>query len=1425
MTSTSYDQNLLFVRRTDVKIRIWREAALAILSVLFLTVFWCMDVNAAVYTTEWIGSEETLYELAWVQRNGRNASGNPYRFTFHHHTRIDGSVRTPVFCLEYYRSGPDNDSSFVEYPLRDQVTDEHVWRGFAEIVRLGYPNVTRPFGTQTDAEAYYATAAAVHIWSIYYHVDVEGEERLGWFSRKDGFSMSEQDLIRYRDSFTTAHTTSGTHILDTCDNHASRRTWWAAMQLLIEAVRPDQQGTSLVMQPSGEVRSENGYFIMPFTLWTTGMEKWDVKLSETVPGAVFSTAFGTDQQKQIELKIPITRENSERTFSIIGTAYGRGWASNQNYYVSVPSKNAPQKMLYLDLHTVSVSDTQTIQMKTGAYEQQIIYDLNYSGKNYIRGSDGASDHPRDFMGQLVFASRHPSYVLSFTDEKNRAGKRSLKVTASENGVYGKVEGTIRTDLPGRTEDGYADRSDRLILSGYIYTDQTDVSVRWRFGFQGNYAAERTVYAGRWTYFEIPISKDGTMGSDLHFSFSTPGIFYFSQLMLRQDGTSGIYAAEAAPRAAPLQTSHVLGGVLGKLYGGQQPIRQGYHFLGWNTKNDGSGSYVEESTLSVSGKRVVYAIWEKEPTVEVRYHYKTCQNAQLLTPDHMTVDEWSGVYTIRVNRYSKVDLSYAAVAQGWEFRGWTTEKLSDGITEELLTEKVLRELTADVQVIDLYANFSKDIVVSYHYFDADSKTEQILKSGAQTAYNGEDFVGIFRTPVYSDTADDDGLTIPTVKDYQLSGWYTGRELDGIRYNAGIRLMSENNLDLYAGYQKKITVEFFDMPGFGVHSAGGKLHVKREPIAKLRCDGSAEPAVLRIPDQVCTPQGWAFRGYAISDRADAECSVFPEQLGTLLEVDEDTKFYASYKKTLTAVFVDYSADQQNSHEEYRVQADMLCSVDGEQNIPMVRTPFSCNRDLEWTFRGWSKHDSADASDLFAEDSWYPLEQNAHFFGSYQKNIQINFVEAVALENCLPESGAQKQDEQYQSLTVEKAQMSGLVSACSICKRTVYRSHTGEVLPVSIDVPTPKQLDFNHHLWEPRGWSVENAAKANVQYVGGETISVTESATFYASYKREVALSLLDHHQSGGHEHERVVNTIYIGTDGVLHKASFTLPSGCAQEDWKFAGWRTKDVKELAWKEFPSFYHLKEGDTIWLSDSETLYGDLVSVIQASFMDYHGTKKRTRTRRAFAFCDHNGVKDFPCITVFEAGAYDGFLTTGYWSDSLERKASVYAGDELLLTEDRVYYAIYEKPVTLTYDLNGGDGGCPDDQTRPVYAHSAGSTEGAVFQIYGEPFYAGYQFQNIWADALDQNAQLYENGTEAVLQEDTVLYAIWKAKPAAQEENERRRIRSVSEEYLHTLSEYSKWRVEDARWQQLQDSLKKTWPQGDVYKFTEEERKQYCIR
>ncbi len=97
-------------------------------------------------------------------------------------------------------------------------------------------------------------------------------------------------------------------------------------------------------------------------------------------------------------------------------------------------------MLYLDLHTVSVSDTQTIQMKTGAYEQQIIYDLNYSGKNYIRGSDGASDHPRDFMGQLVFASRHPSYVLSFTDEKNRAGKRSLKVTASENGFTGRWRG-------------------------------------------------------------------------------------------------------------------------------------------------------------------------------------------------------------------------------------------------------------------------------------------------------------------------------------------------------------------------------------------------------------------------------------------------------------------------------------------------------------------------------------------------------------------------------------------------------------------------------------------------------------------------------------------------------------------------------------------------------------------------------------------------------------------------------------------------------------------------------------------------------------------------------------------------------------------------------------------------------------------------
>lgn len=39
-----------------------------------------------------------------------------------------------------------------------------------------------------------------------------------------------------------------------------------------------------------------------------------------------------------------------------------------------------------------------------------------------------------------------------------------------------------------------------------------------------------------------------------------------------------------------------------------PTRTGYTFAGWNTKSDGSGSWISSSTIVNNSNHTLYAIW-------------------------------------------------------------------------------------------------------------------------------------------------------------------------------------------------------------------------------------------------------------------------------------------------------------------------------------------------------------------------------------------------------------------------------------------------------------------------------------------------------------------------------------------------------------------------------------------------------------------------------------------------------------------------------------------------------------------------------------------------------------------------------------------------------------------------------------------------
>lgn len=144
---------------------------------------------------------------------------------------------------------------------------------------------------------------------------------------------------------------------------------------------------------------------------------------------------------------------------------------------------------------------------------------------------------------------------------------------------------------------------------------------------------------------------------------------------------------------------------------QDPVRAGYRFLGWNTRQDGTGTALKPDT-AVEADLTVYAQWEAVKKVTVTFLDRDEEVAQLILEPGAAIGG---------------DLPGDPVRSGYLFRGWNTQL--DGSGKTLSADSLVsQDLTA-------YAQWEKITRVTVIFQDRSEEADRItLDIGAQISHN-------------------------------------------------------------------------------------------------------------------------------------------------------------------------------------------------------------------------------------------------------------------------------------------------------------------------------------------------------------------------------------------------------------------------------------------------------------------------------------------------------------------------------------------------------------------------------------------------------------------------------------------------------------------------------------------------------------------
>lgn len=292
----------------------------------------------------------------------------------------------------------------------------------------------------------------------------------------------------------------------------------------------------------------------------------------------------------------------------------------------------------------SIVDTTLEQNKPQKTESTIHFYENYSGTNYMTGTDFSSS-----VNSSVLKVRDTSvYSLSIDKTNTYNNENSLKIVGKTAGSMSSKDLAWTTQTNKSINEGYVGDNKIMTLSFYAKASVSGAKMYWRFGYSTRtYSVSLST---QWQKYSITLTKEKTDGNVLHPYFDKAGTFNINQVVLVDDSTAASISSPETKITSLKDSTFTIGKTYSSL---PTPTRSGYTFDGWYTQKVG-GIKVTTSTVVMENDINVFAHWTRiknyQPSKTATYngHYYSVFNDNVTWEEAKTFCEKMGGHLVTIS---------------------------------------------------------------------------------------------------------------------------------------------------------------------------------------------------------------------------------------------------------------------------------------------------------------------------------------------------------------------------------------------------------------------------------------------------------------------------------------------------------------------------------------------------------------------------------------------------------------------------------------------------------------------------------------------------------------------------------------------------------------------------------------------------------
>ena len=533
-------------------------------------------------------------------------------------------------------------------------------------------------------------------------------------------------------------------------------------------------------------------------------------------------------------------------------------------------------------------------------------------------------------------------------------------------------------------------------------------------------------------------------------------------------------------------------------------------------------------------------------------------------------------------------------------------------------------------------------------------------------------------------------------YFFKEWNTKADGSGQGYRPGQTFELEGDTDLYAIFADE-SPEIMLSADFYSGSAGQK---KTETVT---LGAGAQSGVITAPGLEAM-DGWEPLGWNESPSA-FTAGVAP---GGEVTLTEDKEYYGIYEQDVTLAYDAKGMAQAPEAETGQRHASVQKAE--VKYGPAAFTVAPGPKLQGWDFLGWNTQEDG-SGETYQEGDALELEEDMTLYAMFQKDLTARFYSG----------GGGNVDERKLPVT------EGDASA-------------------SLEAPGLEEMDG----WEPLGWS-ESASGYEVGIVPGDDITLTEDKDYYGIYEQDVSLTYVAEEAQSCPEAGWAKRHANVHQQISATSAQFSVGPAAVRLGYAFAGWNTEPDG--------SGETYREGDKLELEEDMTLYAVFKRPLHATF--YSGKAGQSETQ--VVEIPEDGVSgttqapDLETLQLEEPGKAEGWEPAGWDLSAQGYEGQILPGEQIVLTDDTIYYGVYRKGVKLTYVAEGAQEFPKEEQGEcRANVHEELGISPAEFTVAPAAVRPGRAFTG-WNTQPDGSGETYREGDKLELEEDMVLYAMFQ--------------------------------------------------------------------